>query len=178
MSDNVNKLVRASLLLAVAIVVQFLGKNIPEINQFLVGPVINAILLIAAYICGTWWGIGVGILTPIMAWLVGQLPGPLAPFIPFIMIGNALFVILFVLLKDYTRWGKYIGIIIGSFVKFLFLFLSASKLVTVFNLAIALKVSKKLITMMSTPQLITALIGGALALIFIGILNKRKIIKN
>lgn len=174
MNDKVKNLVRASLLLAIAIIIQFLGKNIPQINQFLVGPVVNAILIITAFVCGTWWGVGVGVLTPIMAWLVGQLPGPMAPFIPFIMIGNALFVIFFGILKNYQKWGKYIGLLLGSFIKFLFLSLSAAKLITVFNIGLPPKVASKLVIMMGTPQLITALIGGAIALVLIKLLTKRK----
>jgi riboflavin transporter len=174
MNDNVKRLVRASLLLAIAIIIQILGKNIPEINQFLVGPVVNAILIITAFICGTWWGVGVGVLTPVIAWLVGQLPGPMAPFIPFIMIGNALFVIFFGILKNQQKWGKYLGIILASFIKFLFLSLSASKLITIFNIGFTPKIANKLAIMMGVPQLITALIGGAIALILIELLSKKK----
>lgn len=174
MNDRVKKLVRASLLLAIAIIVQILGRNIPQINQFLVGPIVNSILILTAFVCGTWWGIGVGVLTPVIAWLVGQLPGPMAPFIPFIMIGNALFVIFFGILKDQQKWGKYIGLILGSFVKFLFLSFSAAKLITVFNIGLPAKVANKLVIIMGIPQLITALIGGVIALVLIEILTKRK----
>jgi predicted membrane protein len=174
LNDKVKKLVRASLLLAIAIIIQILGKNIPEINQFLVGPIVNAILIITAFVCGTWWGIGVGVLTPVIAWLVGQLPGPMAPFIPFIMIGNALFVIFFGILKNQQKWGKYIGLILGSFVKFLFLSFSAAKLITVFNIGIQQKIASKLVIMMGIPQLITALIGSIISLVLIKTLTKRK----
>lgn len=174
MNDKVKKLVRASLLLAIAIIIQILGKNIPEINQFLVGPIVNAILIITAFVCGTWWGIGVGVLTPVIAWLVGQLPGPMAPFIPFIMIGNALFVIFFGILKNQQKWGKYIGLILGSFVKFLFLSFSAAKLITVFDIGLPQKIASKLVIMMGIPQLITALIGSIIALVLIKTLTKRK----
>jgi len=174
LNDKVKKLVRASLLLAIAIIIQILGKNIPEINQFLVGPIVNAILIITAFVCGTWWGIGVGVLTPVIAWLVGQLPGPMAPFIPFIMIGNALFVIFFGILKNQQKWGKYIGLILGSFVKFLFLSFSAAKLITVFNIGLPQKIASKLVIMMGIPQLITALIGSIIALVLIKTLTKRK----
>lgn len=174
MNDKVKKLVRASLLLAIAIIIQILGKNIPEINQFLVGPIVNAILIITAFVCGTWWGVGVGVLTPVIAWLVGQLPGPMAPFIPFIMIGNALFVIFFGILKNQQKWGKYIGLILGSFVKFLFLSFSAAKLITVFNIGLPQKIASKLVIMMGIPQLITALIGSIIALVLIKTLTKRK----
>lgn len=175
MNDKVKKLVRASLLLAIAIIVQILGKNIPEINQFLVGPIVNAILILTTFVCGTWWGVGVGVLTPVIAWLVGQLPGPMAPFIPFIMIGNSLFVIFFGILKNQQKWGKYIGLLFGSFIKFLFLSFSAAKLITIFNIGLPSKVASKLVIMMGIPQLVTALIGGVIALVLIELLTKRKV---
>jgi hypothetical protein len=175
MDKNLNKLVRTSLFLALAIVIQIMGKNFPQINQFLVGPIINAILILTAFMCGTTWGVSLGVLTPVLAWLTGQLASPLAPFIPFIIIGNAIFVIFYGALKNYKSYGKYIGIIAGAFFKYVFLSLSASKLVHVFNLAIPKKIADKLVVMMSAPQLITALIGGFLAILLIEILNKRNV---
>ncbi len=175
MDKNLNKLIRTSLFLALAIVIQIMGKNFPEINQFLVGPIINAILILTAFMCGTAWGVSLGVLTPVLAWLTGQLAAPLAPFIPFIMIGNAIFVVFYGVLKSYKSYGKYIGIVTGAFFKYLFLSLSASKLVNVFNLAIPKKIADKLVVVMGTPQLITALIGGFLAVLLIEILKKRNV---
>ncbi|OPJ59345.1 ECF transporter S component [Clostridium oryzae] len=175
-SIQIKNLARTALLLALAIIIQFLGRNLPAINQFMVGPLINAILLITTFVCGTIWGISIGILTPILAWAVGQLPSPMAPFIPFIIIGNIIFVLAFGLLKS-KSYGKYLGILIGSILKFAFLSLSARKLVALFKLAIPSKVANKLIIMMGIPQLITALIGGILALVVIYILINRKVIE-
>lgn len=176
MENNTKKLIEASLLLAMGIVFQILGRNIPQINQFLVGPMINCILILTAFICGKWWGIGVGILTPLLALFVGQLATPLAPFIPFIMIGNFLFVFLFSLFKEGQPLKKCIGIIIGALAKYAFLTLAATKLISLFSLKFPPKVVEKLAISMSIPQLITALVGGAFALIIIKLLTKRKII--
>lgn len=173
-NKNTKNIVRAAILLAIAIVVQFIGKNVPEINQFLVGPLVNSVLLLTAFICGTKWGGITGALTPIMALLVGQLAQPMMPFIPFIMIGNILFVIIFGLLKD-RNFGIYIGIVVGAFFKFLFLYLSATKLVYVFGLNIPEKVLSKLAVSMGVIQFITAIAGGIITLIIIKILKNRKI---
>ena len=176
MESHTKKLIKASLLLGIAIIFQIIGRNIPQINQFLVGPMINCILILAAFICGKWWGIGVGILTPILALLVGQLATPLALFIPFIMIGNALFVFLFSLFKDGQTLKRCIGVIIGAIGKYAFLTLAATKLVSIFNLNFPPKVAKMLVISMGIPQLITALLGGAFGLIIITLLTKRKAI--
>lgn len=180
MNDNntgVQNLVRSGLFLGIAIVFQLIGKNFPQVSQFLVGPVVNAVLLLTAYICGNYYGIAVAALTPILALLLGQFPTPLASFIPFIMIGNAVYVFVFGILKNKTRIGVYIGIVSGSFLKYLFLYFSAAKLITLFSLGIPEKILPKLTAMMGLPQLITALFGGLIAIIIIGILKSRKVIK-
>lgn len=175
-SRNVNHLIKASLFLALAIVFQVVGKNLPTISQFFVGPAINAILILTAAICGGIYGVLVGSLTPLLAYLTGQLPSALGPFIPFIIVGNILFVLSFVILSKQEKYGKYLGIIIGSFIKYVFLSFSASKLIPLFNLNMPAKIVKKLAITMGLPQLITALIGGAFALILIEILRKRKVV--
>lgn len=173
---NIKNLLRSALLLAIAIIFQIVGKNVPAISQAFVGPAVNAVLIITAYTCGTVWGITVGALTPLLAWLTAQLPSPMGPFIPFIMMGNCIFVTSFGLLKNKGALGKTLGIVIGAILKYLFLFLSASKLVSVFKLGIPEKIAEKLIIMMGLPQLATALVGGFAALALIEILRKRKVI--
>jgi hypothetical protein len=176
MKISTTNLVRASLFLAIGIVFQVIGKNVPEINQFLVGPIINCILILTAFICGKWWGVGVGVLTPVLAWLVGQLLPPMAPFIPFIMVGNFLFVFVFSFFKEGQIIKRGIGIVCGAVVKYIFLTIAATKLIFLFKLNFPAKVAKALAVNMSIPQLITALVGGAFAIVIIELLSKRKVI--
>lgn len=174
-NSNTKNIVRTALMLATVIVFQFIGRNVPQINQFLVGPIVNTVLLITAFICGTKWGLITGLLTPVMALLVGQLAAPLAPFIPFIAIGNMIYVLIFGVLKT-DKIKRIIGIIAGSLAKFIFLYFSAVKLTGLFNLNIPPKVLSNLAVAMGIPQLITALAGGIFALVIIEILVRRKII--
>lgn len=174
MKNNTKSIVTAAMLLAIAIVMQIIGRNIPQINQFLVGPVVNAILLLTTIYCGTKWGTITGILTPIMAYLVGQLLPSMAPFIPFIIIGNIIYVVIFGLLRK-RKNGEYIGIFLGALTKYLFLFLSATKLIHWINLGIPPKVAGKLAIMMGVPQFITGIVGGAIALAIYVMLSKRRV---
>ncbi|MCB2305881.1 ECF transporter S component [Clostridium estertheticum] len=173
---NVNNLIKSSLFLALAIVFQVVGKSFPGISQFFVGPAVNAVLILTAIICGGTYGILVGSLTPLLAYLTGQLASALGPFIPFIITSNILFVLSFIILSNRGKYGKYLGIIIGSFIKYIFLSISASKLIPLFELNIPTKIINKLVITMGIPQLITALIGGFFALIIISILRKRKVL--
>jgi hypothetical protein len=173
---NVNDLMKASLFLALAIVFQVVGKTFPGISQFFVGPAVNAILILTAVICGGFYGILVGCLTPLLAFLTGQLASALGPFIPFIIIGNILFVFSFVILNKQGKYGKYLGILIGALIKYMFLWISATKLILLFNLNMPAKVANKLAIAMGIPQLVTAIIGGVIALMLIEILRKRRVL--
>lgn len=176
-NKGIQNLIRSGLFLAIAIVFQIIGKNFPQVSQFLVGPVVNSVLLLTAYVCGTNYGIAAAALTPVLALLLGQFPALLASFIPFIIIGNMIYVFVFGILKNKTQPGKYIGAVLGSFLKYFFLYLSASKLVLLLGLGIPQKILPKLTAMMGLPQLITALFGGAIAIIIIEILKRRKVIQ-
>ena len=90
---------------------------------------------------------------PRIAAMRGILPPPLIPLIPFIALGNGALVVLFYLLKSKN---KILGIIIASAVKFLIL-------VTAVNLLV--QVPPPVAQMMSLPQALTALAGGAIALL-------------
>lgn len=174
-NSNVKKLTRSGLLLAMVLVFQVGGKTlaIPQVSQYIVGPAINAILLISVHTCGIGWALALGILTPVTAFAVGQLAAPMGPFIPFIMVGNILFVLVFWLLKRYKVAGTIAGYIGGAFLKYVFLYYSALKLVPILNIGFPKKVYSTLVIMMGIPQLVTALIGGAAALIIIAIIGNR-----
>lgn len=177
MNDDIKCLVRSGLFLAIAVVFQLIGRAAPpEVSQYLVGSVVNAVLLISTFICGIWWGIAVGVFTPITAWILGQLNPLMAPFIPFIIIGNIIIILFFGIFKNYDKWGKYVGLVLGALAKYAFLYFAAVKLVYIFRLGIAPKIAAKLSVAMGLPQLFTALLGGVIAIAIITILAKRKII--
>ena len=67
------------------------------------------------------------------------------------------------------------GVIFASFLKFSFLFFSSQ---IVINLFIEGEVAKKLLFMMSYPQFLTALFGGALAFLLSFLIKKGKIENN
>lgn len=173
-SNATKKLARSALLLAIAIVVQAIGSKLPPVvSQIVTGTIVNTVLLMTAYICGISYGIGVGVLTPVFAFILGQLAAPMGPFVPFIIIGNAIIVIIFGLFKSKGSWGKYVGIVLGAFFKFAFLFLSAVKIVKLLGLPFPAKVAANLAKAMGPLQLITALLGGIVSLIIIQIVVSR-----
>jgi len=131
--------------------------------QWLTGPVINAILILILFLAGVRSALAVALIPSLMALAGGLLPAVLAPAVPFIMISNALYVLSIDRIYDWSKnssSGYWQGVLIGSILKFAFLYISVSwitKLLIKQDLAVA--VAK----MMSWPQLITALLGGVIA---------------
>ena len=151
-------LTRTAFLLAITLVFQMGG-----FPQFITGPLVNTMLYLSAMLVGWQGGILIGVLTPFIAAVRGILPPPLAPLIPFIALGNSLMVILFYWLRPKNR---IIAIVIASLLKFLLLAGAVNLLV---------QVPPVVAKMMSIPQLINAIAGGALALVVIILLKKANI---
>lgn len=141
-------LTRTAILLALSIAFQSL-----TLPQFITGPLINMMLLLAVFTVNIWAGVIIGALTPWIAFTVGILPPLLQSMIPFIMLGNAVIVILFGILKS---WNQYAGLVIGAVCKYLVLSTAVRFMVDL---------PPKVASMMQVPQLLTALAGGVLAII-------------
>jgi hypothetical protein len=161
-------LARTALLLAVAIAFQIFGKFIPY-NNFIVGPVVNAVLLIATAAAGVWSGISISVIAPLVSAITNK--APIAPlvlgFSPFIIIGNIIIVLAFHFLR---KKNAVISVAVGSVLKFGFLYAAIS----VFTSVVEMKpqVAATLTGLFSWPQLVTALIGGALALVILKLAGK------
>ena len=125
--------------------------------QPVTGPIINAVLFLAAVYLGAQWALMLCLLPSLIALSTGLLPTVLAPMVPFIMTGNAILVIAFAIIKQKSFFT---AVILASLLKFLFLF-STSYIVV--NLIAKQPIAEKAAAMMSWPQLITALAGGAIA---------------
>lgn len=163
---------RTAVLLALTLVLQALGRYLAAFigpnNNFIVGPLVNACLIIATASVGLWSGSLIAVIAPFGAVLTGAAI-PL-PFIPFIAIGNFLLVLLFHLIKK----NYYLGILIGAIAKSGFLFATVYFFLHMFKATLNIKpaVVTMMYTTFSWPQLITALLGGAIALAVIKSLNR------
>lgn len=166
-------MILTALFLGMAIVIQLLGRFNPDFSRVFVGPLINALLLLTVIFCGRRYGMLLAVLSPIMAFATGQLNPALAPFIPFIMLGNLALVIPFsFLLRNLTT--QVIGIVIGSGLKFFVMMMAAQYAVPVFGLPIPPALQQRLPVAFGLVQLYAALIGGAIALVLGSLLKKRE----
>ncbi|MGQ9473710.1 MAG: ECF transporter S component [Candidatus Caldatribacteriaceae bacterium] len=158
-SRRIRWITRTALLFALVLVVQMLG-----MPQLVTGPLVNMFLFLAGLLEGTGSGVIIGLFTPWVAFSRGILPPPLAPMIPFIMMGNALLVIVFGLfLRPRKHYFEIAGIISSALVKYFFLTWSVRFLV---------KVPGPIAQAMQIPQLFTALLGGGLAFLLERILRQ------
>lgn len=175
-NNKVKQLVQSSIFLALAIVLQLIGRNFVQINPLLIGPLICTIILLTTYICGLTYGILISLLIPLSAIPLGALAAPLIPFAPFIVIGNIVFSAGFATTMKKGRLGLYIGVLIATLVKFIFLSVSATKLIYIFDLGISQQSAKMIGMAFTTPQILISLLGGVVAIIAVEVLVKRKVI--
>lgn len=127
-------------------------------NQFITGPIVNATLFIAAAILGAGNAILIGLVPSVVALVSGLLPAPLAPMVPFIMISNAVLILVFSYTRKVNFWGGVMG---ATLFKYAFLYLTSTIVVgLISNQNIAAKAAA---TMMAWPQIVTAVVGGVIA---------------
>jgi hypothetical protein len=134
--------------------------------QWITGPLVNALLILTVLWLGVSQAIFVGMVTPLGAFASGILPLPLLVMVPFIAIGNAILVSVFGGIRRANQWA---ALAIAAVTKVAFLYLAVTLLVAhPLSLVIGgqgqeVAVPASIVNMMSWPQLLTALAGGALA---------------
>ena len=177
MSKKIRWITETAIMLALLVCLQALTK---PMGQLVTGSCVNTVLAISALVGGLSSGLVVALISPVLAFLLGIAPQILT--VPAIMVGNSVFVILLSLLAD--KSGKkivkqVIAWIVAAAAKFAALYaivvllicgvLSESLLASG---ALKAPMLKALPATFSWPQLITALIGGGLALVITPVLRK------
>ena len=124
--------------------------------------------------CGVSTGITVGVISPICAKIFGI--GPFWSLIPFIIVGNIVLIILWHKIGNCKtkkiKLSYVIAMLVAAVAKFLVLYLGIVKLAIPVFLKLPEQKAIVVANMFSIPQLITALIGGALALIILPVLKR------
>ena len=164
-------------MLALLVTLQSVTK---PMGQLVTGSCVNAVLAVTALAAGLSSGITVALISPVLAYLMGIAPQILT--VPAIMIGNTVFVVLLHLIagkdsKNITR--QIIAWISAAAAKFATLYFVVVWLICgVFSeglLDSGILKAPMLTALPATfswPQLFTALIGGAVALLIVPVLRK------
>jgi hypothetical protein len=158
-SQKIKFMTRTALMLALVIAIQMTGRLLPNSN-LIVGPLVNACLLISTALAGVWSGVVIAIASPFTSLINNHAPvaAALLPFAPFVAAGNAIFVLSFYLLR---KKSAVIGIGLGAVLKFGFLYAAINIFLQLFSFP---KFAKVLLVLFGPTQLITALVGGVIAL--------------
>ena len=177
MSKKIRWITETAVLLALLVTLQALTK---PMGQLVTGSCVNTVLAVAALVGGLASGLTVAIVSPVLAFLLGIAPQILT--VPAIMVGNSVFVVLLSLLADVTGKNKVKQILawlVAAVAKFAALYIVVVKIICgvmadslLASGALKQPMLKALPATFSWPQLITALIGGAVALLIVPILRK------
>ena len=166
-----------AIMLALLVTLQALTK---PMGQLVTGSCVNAVLAVSALVGGLSCGLTVAVISPVLAYLLGIAPQILT--VPAIMVGNAVYVVLLSVLADKT--GKNIVKQVTAWVA-----AAAAKFAALYAIVVLLicgslsesllasgvmkaPMLKALPATFSWPQLFTALIGGAVALLIVPVLHK------
>lgn len=177
MNKKIRWITETAVLLALLVSLQALTK---PFGQIVTGSCVNTVLAVATLVAGLSSGLTVALISPVLAFLLGIAPQILT--VPAIMVGNSVYVLLLHFLADPS--GKNLVRQIGAWLiaaaaKFVTLYLIVAKVicgVMAPALLSAGTLKEPMLTALpatfSWPQLITALIGGAVALIITPLLRK------
>ena len=177
MSKRIRWITETAVMLALLVCLQSITK---PMGQLVTGSCVNAVLAISALVGGLSCGAVVALCSPVLAFLLGIAPQILT--VPAIMVGNAVYVVLLRVLADETGRNarkQAIAWAVAAAAKFVALYLIVVKIICGVlseNLLAAgtLKAPmlKALPATFSWPQMFTALIGGAVALLIVPVIRK------
>lgn len=176
MNQKVRWITQTAVLLALLVVFQAVTRSF---GQLVTGSCVNAVLAVAVLLVGMSSGVTIALLSPVLAYLLGITQQLIT--VPAIMVGNTVFVVLLGLIAGR---GKNVGIqaaawLLAAVGKFATLYILVVKIICGIASAPLLEsgtlkppMLEKLPGMFAWPQLITALIGGGIALLIAPVLRK------
>lgn len=177
MSKKIRWITETAVMLALLVCLQALTK---PLGQLVTGSCVNTVLAVSALVGGVSCGLVVALCSPVLAYLLGIAAQILT--VPAIMVGNVVFVILLALLADKTGKNlvkQVVAWIAAAAAKFAALYAIVVWLIcgVLSESLLASGVMKApmltaLPATFSWPQLFTALIGGAVALLITPVLRK------
>ena len=177
MKKKVLWLTSTAMMLAVLVALQWITK---PMGQLVTGSCVNLVLAVTVLVVGLSGGVTVALVSPVMAYLLGIAPQILT--VPAIMVGNTVFVWLLHALVSRSEGKASVQIvawILAAVAKFVALYFIVSKLICgvladslMASGALKEPMLKALPATFSWPQLITALIGGGIALVIVPVIKK------
>jgi len=170
MNQKVLRITETAAMVALLVALQAVTR---PAGQYVTGSCVNAVLALATLLVGLWSGAAVALLSPFFAFLLGIGP-QLLPIVPAIAVGNLVFVVLLWALTrrrgqpPLRQAAAWLASALGKF--------AALYLIVVQVLCRVLPLKQPQIdtfsAMFSYPQLVTALVGGGIALLLAPLLQR------
>lgn len=174
--EKIRWITETALMLALLVVLQWLTK---PVGQILTGSCVNAVLAVTVLLCGMSSGITVALVSPVLAYLFGIAPQILT--VPVIMLGNTAYALM---LKKAGAdkgqlWNSVAALLAAALCKFALLYVLVKYgicgILSQGLLEQGLLKQPMLTALPATfgaMQLVTALIGGTVALLIVPVLKK------
>lgn len=163
---------RTAVFIALLVVLQ--AATAPLGNILITGSIVNLLLIVSVMTCGLLSGLTVAALSPVLARLFGI--GPLWSIIPFIILGNLTLILIWHFIGNIKKPGRIaahiIALVVAAPAKFAVLYFGIVELAVPVLLQLPEKQAAVISSMFSVPQLITAAIGGAAAVIILPLLQR------
>lgn len=178
MRKKVLWITETGVMLALLIALQWVTSFVPKpLGQLITGSCVNAVLAVTVLVSGLSSGLTVALLSPIFAFLLNIAPNVVV--VPAIMVGNATFVAVLRLWYSRKVWKQIVGWIMGAAAKFAVLYALVVWVICGVAADALLQqgiLKKPMLNVLpatfSWSQLITALIGGGIALLIAPIIAK------
>ena len=189
MNRKIRWITETAAMLALLICLQWVGSLVPAqlAKQLITGSFVNCVLAVTVLLVGCSSGVTVAVISPVCAFLLGIAPNFIT-VLP-IMLGNVCYVLLLQLLmkgKGSSLLRQTAALVTAAAVKFAVLYVLVVKVICGVAssallgkklgdvVVLAPPMLKMLPTMFAWPQLVTALIGGTLALLILPVLKKAR----
>lgn len=176
-NPKVRFITTTAVMLALLVSLQALTKSF---GQFVTGSCVNTVLGVSVLIGGIGCGVTVALVSPVLAYLLGIAPQILT--VPVIMVGNGVFVLLLWLLAGKNEKSIIMQVAAwwaAAVAKFAVLYLLVVQVICDWLAPSLMEAGmlkepmlKALPVTFSWPQLVTALIGGAVALAVVPLVKK------
>lgn len=176
MNKKIRWITETAIMLALLVTVQALTK---PMGQIVTGSCVNAILAVSGLVGGLASGITVALISPVLAFLLGIAPQILT--VPAIMVGNAAFVVVLQMAGGNSNiiWKRATALLGAALCKFALLYLLVKYgicgILAGTLMAQGLLKAPMLTALPATfgaMQLVTALIGGAVAALIVPVIRK------
>jgi len=168
--NRIRWIAETAVFIALLITLQAVTKSM---SQFITGSMVNLVLITSTLVCGFASGLTVAAISPFFAFMLGIGPKFIA-LVPFVALGNIVLVLVWGMICKKALDTKYMisALVVGAVLKFATLYGGIVRFAIPTLLALPEKQASVMGANFSWPQLVTAALGGFLAMLIAPTLRK------